>query len=213
MTLNTKNIKYAGITVLALSVVIGLGACSSKPSPWSQQSSPWDNKAAEEVVQTEGQSPLVEDASQVESVYAEPIEPVAQVEEVAMDEPVAVESEYVAEPEVLAEPEVVAEVEPEPEAVMAVATVGDINSQPADYYAVQVCASSSMENLAAFAKNNNLSDQWTAETSVNGKTWFVLLQGIYPTKGEAKAAIVDVESLETSPWVRSVGSLQAVIVQ
>ncbi len=213
--MNTKNIKYAGITVFALGVVIGLGACSSKPSPWSQQSSPWENRAAEEeVVQAEEQAPLVDDTAQVESVYAEPIEPVgSEAGAMAMDEPAAAQSEFLAEPEpeVILEPEPVAEVEPEPE--MSAAMGGDISSQLADYYAVQVCASSSMENLMAFAKNNQLSDQWTAETSVDGKTWFVLLQGIYPTRDEAKAAMVEVESLETTPWVRSVGSLQAVIIQ
>jgi len=205
MTLNTNKIKYAGITALALGVVIGLGACSSKPSPWTQQSSsPWENKVAEEEPVQEEPSPFSNEEPQVEAVYAEPVEPAVE------DEPAVAESEVMAEPEPEAEPMAEAEPEPEPEASEA---DGDISSQDASHFAVQVCASSSMENLAAFAKNNELSDQWTAETSVNGKTWFVLLQGIYTTKDEANAAMVDVESLETSPWVRSVGSLQSVIVQ
>jgi septal ring-binding cell division protein DamX len=211
MTLNITNIKHAGITTLALGIVLGLGACSSKPSPWSQQSSPWENRE-EETAQPEEQSPFVDDSEQVESVYVEPAEPAG---EATIDEPASAESEFVAEPEPVMEPEPVVEAEPEPveEEPAMTATGGSISSQPAGHYAVQVCASSSMENLMAFAKNNQLSDEWTAETSVDGKIWFVLLQGIYPTMDEAKAAMVHVETLETSPWVRSVGSLQAVIAQ
>lgn len=90
---------------------------------------------------------------------------------------------------------------------------GDLGSVPANYFTVQVVASSSMENLKFFARQHNLSDQWTARTNVNGKNWYVLLLGVYPTRGEAVSALAGVRSrLDTTPWVRSMGSLQAVLI-
>ncbi|MFW2374268.1 MAG: SPOR domain-containing protein [Gammaproteobacteria bacterium] len=91
---------------------------------------------------------------------------------------------------------------------------GDLRSVPANYFTVQVCASSSMENLRFFARQHNLSAQWAARTNVNGKNWYVLLLGVYPTRGEAVSALADVRNrLDTTPWVRSMGSLQAVMIQ
>ena len=85
-------------------------------------------------------------------------------------------------------------------------------SQPAEYFTVQVCASSSMDKLMAFARANDLPDQWTAQTNVNGKTWYVLMLGIYPTKAEADAALsfIGDKNLSTQPWIRSVASVQSV---
>jgi len=212
--LNTKIIKQVGMSVLALGVIFALGACSSKPSPWSQQASPWDNRqgseqeVAADQMEAEPQSPFSSDAEMTESSgIAEPV-----AEEAIMEEPVATEAEEMAMAELEPEPEPMME-EPEP---MMEATVvgGDLNSQPPGHFAVQVVASSNMENLKAFAQRNQLSDEWVAETSVNGKTWFVLLQGVYPTMSEAKAALEQVSAtLDTSPWVRSVGSLQSVMIQ
>ena len=200
------------MSVLALGVVFALGACSSKPSPWSQQASPWDNRQSSEqevatvdemATESESQSPFVNDAETTESsgiaepegaVFEEPM-----MEEPMMEEPVDAESEAMVEQEPMMEASMVG---------------GDINSQPPGHFAVQVVASSNMGNLNAFAKRHQISDEWVAETNVNGKTWFVLLQGVYPTMSEAKAALEQVSvSLDTSPWVRSVGSLQAVIIQ
>lgn len=91
---------------------------------------------------------------------------------------------------------------------------GDLNSVPANYFTVQVCASSSMENLRFFARQHDLSDQWAARTNVNGKNWYVLLLGVYPTRGEAASALAGVRNrLDTAPWIRSLGSLQAVLIQ
>lgn len=211
--MNTKIIKQAGMSVLALGVIFALGACASKPSPWSQQASPWDNRqgseqeiVAADQMEAEPQSPFSSDAEMTESSgIAEPV-----AEEPIMEEPVDTEAEAMA----MAEPEPEPMME-EPEPMMAATVVGgDLNSQPPEYFAVQVVASSNMENLNAFAQRNQLSDEWVAETSVNGKTWFVLLQGVYPTMSEAKAALEQVSAtLDTSPWVRSVGSLQSVMIQ
>ncbi|MCW9015216.1 MAG: SPOR domain-containing protein [Gammaproteobacteria bacterium] len=200
--MDTKIIKQNLYAALVVGATITLAACASKPSPWSQQASPWDSRQAEV-------EPVAE---------AEPLEPVGMS---AMESAASAEdSEYPVEPGDMVEPQpvVMAEPEPEPMPMMEAepmpAASGGVMSQPANHYAVQVVASSSMEGLRAFARQHQLSDQWTAETSVNGKTWFVLLLGVYPTKTEANDALASVQGeLDTSPWIRSVGSLQAVAIQ
>lgn len=208
--MNTKIIKQAGMSVFALGVMFALSSCASKPSPWSQQDSPWENQQnaeqAEQAVSisdmvVQEQSPYENESSGI----AEPIGPVGGAfEEPVMAEPVMEESMPM-------ESEAVMEAEPEP---MMAAVGGDINSQPPEYFAVQVVASSNMENLQAFASRHQFLEEWVAQTSVDGKTWFILLQGVYPTMEEAASALAQVsQSLDTSPWIRSVGSLQSVIVQ
>lgn len=188
-----------GFAVLA-SVYLMAG-CSSDPSPWSQSSSPWGNKDAQtEEVATEEVAPVAEEQNafvepviQADSANA-PVEPVvaepALPEMVMLDEPVVAKSP----------------------ARQNMAAGGDLSSQPADYFAVQVCASRSMKQLGTFAKRHNLSAQWTAQTTVKGETWYVLLEGVYATRDEAKAALAQVSGqVDTRPWIRSIGSLQAVM--
>ena len=200
-----KLTKTIGLAML-VGTFIGLSACSSKPSPWTQQSSPWASRedVAQEPVEAEPM-PAEESLAANEAMMAEP-EPVGMA---GAMEPV---EELPMEPPVMDEPEPVMEMPAEPVTQPAMAASGDIRSQPANHYAVQVVASSSMENLMNFAKVNGLSDQWTAETMVNGKTWYVLLQGIYATKAEADAALSAAQSrFDTQPWIRTVGSLQSVM--
>ena len=172
----------------ALVLVAGvmLAACSSKPSPWAEASSPWDSRA-------EAQEP-------------EPLE-IADIEPAPVEESIEIAEEPVAEEEVL--------IEPEPEPVVdepVVASTGSgLSAQPADYFAVQVVASGSMEQLNDFASQHQLSDQWVAETTVDGRVWYVLMLGVYPSKNEAEQAMESVMDLETQPWVRTVGSVQAVM--
>ncbi len=190
--------------ILLVAGVVGLAACSSKPSPWTQQSSPWAKGEAEapaEEVQpmADEQSPFVDQAATEESmsgamVMEESIEPLPM------------------EPVEAVEPEPVESMAEEP--VMEAGAAGDIHSQPPGYYAVQLVASSNMKNLTAFTRRHNLSDQWVAETNVGGRTWFVLLSGVYATREEANAALADARAmLDTGPWIRTVGSLQSVMVQ
>jgi DamX protein len=185
-----------------------LAACSSDPSPWSQSSSPWGHKggqveevAVDENSQRAEQPAFVEPMPAPESAYA-PIEPVGVAATESMPaEPM--QEMPVAEPAAA----------PEPVPMMEdVAVAGDLRSQPAGHFAVQVCASRTLKQLAYFAKHHGLSDEWTAQTSVNGETWFVLLEGVYATKAEAREALDRVSSqVDTKPWIRSVGSLQAVM--
>lgn len=83
-----------------------------------------------------------------------------------------------------------------------------INNAPADYFTVQVVASSTVTSLNAFATEHGLSNELTAQVTVNNKVWNVLLIGIYPTLTEAKAARADIRGkVRTSPWIRTIGSL------
>jgi len=183
-----------------------LTACSSKPSPWSESesesSSPWEARAE----QTAEPEPLsIEELDPPYQVEEEPIEPAGFV--AAEDGSPMSGSEMAMEEPVVDEP-VIEEVANTP-----VALSGSLAAQPADMFAVQVVASSSMNQLNFFASQNNLSDEWVAETLVDGKTWFVLMAGVYATKGEAEQALSGLQELGTDPWIRSVGSVQAVMTQ
>lgn len=92
---------------------------------------------------------------------------------------------------------------------MAALDLTILSETPADHFAVQVVASSSVEKLNAFATKHGLSNELTAQVTVNDKTWTVLLLGTYPTLGAAKEALTSIQGkVNTSPWIRSVGSLQ-----
>ena len=64
------------------------------------------------------------------------------------------------------------EMTPEPEATadMTDTMATNISETPADYFAVQVVASSTIENLNAFATKYSLSNELTAQVTVNNKT-------------------------------------------
>lgn len=200
----TKNL---GLILLATGV-IGLSACSSKPSPWSQQSSsPWakggEVQEPADDAMAEQQSPYIDQAPMDESMAMEPMD--AGADGMPYAEPVETSEPLPMQPAEMAEPQHMGS--------MMAGPAGDIAAQPPGYYAVQLVASSSMKNLKAFTRRYNLSDQWVAETMVNGKNWFVLLSGVYATREEANAALADARAkLDTRPWVRTVGSLQAVMV-
>jgi len=86
-----------------------------------------------------------------------------------------------------------------------------LSAQPAVYFFVHVVASITMAQLNDFASANVMSTDLVAETNLNGKTWYVLMLGVYPTNAEADQALTSVSNVDTQPWVRSVGSLQSVM--
>lgn len=200
LTLLSKNL--LPIT-LVLAGSVALAACSSKPSPWSESSSPWDGRAE----QSADPEPLAIDEIQpaypAEEAIIEPVGFVAAEENSMMVESGSSMEEPMMEP--IAEP-----VMAEP---AAVAFGGGLAGQPADMFAVQVVASSSMDQLNFFAQQNQLSDEWVAETIVDGKVWYVLMAGVYASKAEAEQALEGLQGLGTDPWIRSVGSVQAVMNQ
>ncbi len=182
--------------VLVLAGSVGLAACSSKPAPWAESSSPWDNRAEESGVQ-----PVVMDEPGVEAL--EPIDIAPGDGMMGLEEDIMPMD---------AQAEMLEPVMEEPPVAAPVMVSGNLAQQPANYYTVQVVASSSMGQLKDFARRNQLSDEWVAETSVNGKVWYVLMLGVYPSKTEAEQALASVQGLETQPWVRTVGSVQSVMM-
>lgn len=182
--------------VLVLAGSVGLAACSSKPAPWAESSSPWDNRAEESGVQ-----PVVMDEPGVDAL--EPIDIAPGDGMMGLEEDIMPMD---------AQAEMLEPVMEEPPVAAPVMVSGNLAQQPANYYTVQVVASSSMGQLKDFARRNQLSDEWVAETSVNGKVWYVLMLGVYPSKTEAEQALASVQGLETQPWVRTVGSVQSVMM-
>jgi len=186
------------ILALSASLLVMLQACSSDPSPWSQTDSPWAHKAdqAEEPAPAEQMEPMAAEpapemaapAATNEIVYA-PVEPAA------IEAPVAVEP--------------IAEPVQQEQAMDHAGT--DLASMSAKSFTVQVCASRTMKQLKAFAKKHGLSADLTAKTTVKGETWFVLLSGSYASRADARQALAGLPQVGTKPWVRSVGSLQAVM--
>jgi len=182
---------------------VALSGCSSKPSPWSESSSPWETRS-ESAAEPE---PLAIDEIQPVEAQEETIEPMGFVAE--EDNSAMIESgESSIEEPPMDEPDMGPVVE-ETAAVVG----GGLAAQPASMYAVQVVASSSMDQLRFFANQNQLSDEWVAETVVDGRTWFVLMSGVYATKDEAEQALSGLQALGTDPWIRTVGSVQAVMSQ
>jgi len=222
LTLETTHNIYK-MTLLAGLVAV-LSACSSSPSPWAKESSsPWAGRAQDE--QSEP-SPFVADSnanqqdqsadSQADtgSMAGVDDQNATHSEAMVMNEPEPM-AEPEGSPEPMAQPdsmeppadEVPAAAEPAP-----MASGGSLAEQPENYYAVQVVASSSMKNLQSFAQAHGISDQWVTETTVDGKNWYILLSGIYPDKQQAQAALDEMRTkLDTNPWIRTVGSVKAVM--
>jgi len=203
---HTQNLKL----ILLAGALTGLAACSSNPSsPWGQGGSPWEARSQDVVEETPVVAEPVE-AVPVEEPMAEPVVDYGEPG-TPMEDPVAATEET--EPSYIGD-EPAAEViiaEAEPVADTAV-QAGDIASLPAEQFAVQVVASSSMENLLAFASAHNIADDWTAKTMVGDKVWYILLSGIYASKAEAQGALADVATqLDTAPWIRNVGSIQEIM--
>jgi DamX protein len=82
----------------------------------------------------------------------------------------------------------------------------------ANQYTVQILGARDENNLIEFAQSQNLSSNQFGyvETSVDGRPWFVLLMGSYPTNAAAREAIAALpETLrERGPWPRTIGSVR-----
>ncbi len=86
---------------------------------------------------------------------------------------------------------------------------------PPDFFAVQLLASSSKENLERFAAKSALRGLAAARIASNDKLLYILLLGIYPsreTAEQAAAAMPENVLEDVAPWVRSLGSLQRAMV-
>ncbi len=189
---------------------IGLSACSSKPAPWAESQSPWENRAEDSGVQ-----PVVMEEAEPVMATDMPAMEVAPVEMTAMEQdamPGDAQAVMSGTGMMEAEPVVTESMDMAVAEAPMMPVTGSLAQQPANYFAVQVVASSTMKQATDFAQANNISEQWIAETSVNGKTWYVLMLGVYPNRAEADQALASVKDLNTQPWVRTVGSIQSVMM-
>lgn len=176
-------LKLLGLTGL----LISLNACSSDPSPWTKDSSPWDQRRGSDV-----EAPA---SDEYKADLEMPAEPEYEPGMVESAEP---------EPEMMAEPEPVVDEEP--------AAPGSIMEYPADYYTVQLMASVDIDRVYRFAEQNQISAEYVVPTVRDGVTWHVLLLGIYPDYAAALADKNEVAgSLATQPWIRKVGAVQKLV--
>lgn len=188
MKITIKQIQGALLSGL---VVLIVAACTSSPSPWSQQDdSPWKAKRA------------AEESSVASEEFVEiPLdEPVAEPEPVAVEEPYPYPAE---EPIPVIEPVVAA----------AAAVGGAIMSLPANSYAVQVYAGSTEASVTRYQQAHGLEDLWTVQTDRDGSPMYVLVS-IQDDRASAEEVAADLEQRTGSkPWIRSMAGLQKIAVE
>ena len=158
-------------------------------SPWSKKHDALKKQAVLDEVVID--APVIEP---VISYVAEPMPAVIEMEPAT----VAVEIEPVYEPPMQAEES---------------SQDGDILSLPSSHYAVQVYASSSTDNMDRYKSTKGLEDLTAVKTDRNGSPVYVLIS-LHEDRISAVEAASNLEQIIGSkPWVRSVGSLQAVVMQ
>lgn len=196
--LNAKNNNQLLQKILLALFTVSLFACAAKPKPAPEI------YADEPATNYTYHAPPSMEASATESSGI-----AAPVEEATFTEPPVEEMNNVMPPmESMAAEEMPVE-SASSGMVMHDTNPTDISTVPASHFTVQIVASSNMKNLNAFATENGLSNELTAKVTVNDKTWNVLLLGTYPTLAAAKEALAGIkDKVSTSPWIRSVGSLQ-----
>lgn len=193
--ISNKNSSKLLLIISSLVALFTIAACASKPAPVNEVS------ADEPIVVASDET--IEPYEPPPAEYIEPYEPPAAepvMEEQITDMAMTEESSGIAPPD--DEPMMMGD-------SMAAEPASSIAETPADYYGIQIVAASNMENLQAFATQHGISDQLSTKIVVDGKEWYVLLQGTYPTLEEAKAALDGLQGqYTTSPWIRRIDSLQ-----
>ncbi|MFE8045510.1 SPOR domain-containing protein [Brenneria goodwinii] len=81
-----------------------------------------------------------------------------------------------------------------------------IQNAPASHFTLQLSSASRPDTLRAYAKQHNLAHSWVYETKRDGKSWYVLVNGVYASSAEARQAITtlpaDVQAKK--PWVKPI---------
>ena len=87
----------------------------------------------------------------------------------------------------------------------------DLADLPGTYYAIQLIALSSQEDLGSFIADNNLSAMPGAVVEKDGARFYALLAGVYTDRETAERAVRSLPEalIAHTPWVRSLESLQA----
>ena len=136
----------------------------------------------------------------------------AALEEVVMDAPVIVEPLPVIVEAIPAPVDLAPTYEP-PMVAEEATKDGDILAVPSSHFAVQVYASFSPDNMDKYKLNNGLEDLTAVKTDRNGAPVYVLIS-LHEDRNSANEAAMNLEQIIGSkPWVRSVGSLQAVVME
>ncbi|MEH2921831.1 SPOR domain-containing protein [Samsonia erythrinae] len=83
---------------------------------------------------------------------------------------------------------------------------GSVQNAPANHFTLQLSSASRPDTLKAFAKQQNLTHSWVYETKRDGKSWYVLVTGVYASSAEAKRAIASLpaEVQAKKPWVKPI---------
>lgn len=84
---------------------------------------------------------------------------------------------------------------------------------PSEFYALQLFAMSSQEELAQFVNNRQLQGMTTARVERNGELFYVLIAGIYENSEAAERAALSIEAEFDvfKPWVRPLRTLQSAV--
>lgn len=208
-----KTLRTKLLPIMSISLVTLLAACepaSESSSPWVKSESPWGKRTAAvtETAEAPAADTYKEDLANIDTGATAGVEMGYQAEKVESVVPAEAVVEEPAAPVVAAR---------KPASVVAAETVsadtgGDFKNVPASYFTVQVIASNDENYVYSFAKKQRLSTQYVIPTMRNGKTWYVLLLDVYADKAAAKAALDDAAtSLPNKPWMRTVGSVQALM--
>ena len=146
----------------------------------------------------------------------------AQVQTPQKEKPLAARSSSSGPPQTASRPSTSLPRATETAPVVATPATGEIRrekwllSQKASAYTVQIIGVSSEKNLLDFVKRNPLlkpDELAYYESTFNGKPWFQLLYGIYPSRQAARAAADKLPEhiQQAGPWIRQISSVQEVI--
>ncbi len=85
-----------------------------------------------------------------------------------------------------------------------------IMSLPASQFTVQLLGASSRSNVEAFVQRNSASPLYWFESQNQGRPWYVVIHGSYPSRAAATSAASGLsgELGRLQPWVRSIGAVQ-----
>lgn len=89
-----------------------------------------------------------------------------------------------------------------------------IRALPANQFTVQLLGSSSRANVEDFVRRHSGTPLYWFETRNEGRPWFVIMMGAYPSRAAAQTAASGLtgELGRLEPWIRSVGTIQGEIV-
>lgn len=172
-------------------------------SPQTVESSGTDQSAATEQANAEQAPTEQTQAEQTQAEQSQTDQPKAEVEQSNVEQPAA-EQPKTDQP---------AATKPEPQAdnVEGLESANWILVQNPNLYTVQMSATTDRKSVVSFLRRSDLE----APNSIfsfqrNGKTWFALVHGLYPTIKDAREAIEQMTKAARSnqPWIREVGRIQ-----